>query len=82
MDAVLDYCWFRSPDGTFYSVIQNQRQSLTKLRYVGSGLNLGDCTVEIDGASGTDDGEWTCNVGVVDGPEKSKTFLVSVKGKI
>lgn len=82
MDAVLDYCWFRSPNGTFYSVIQNQMQSLTNLPYVGSGLNFGECAAEIIRASYTDHGEWACNVGIVDGPEKSKTFLVNVTGKI
>ncbi|XP_046145591.1 uncharacterized protein LOC114874137 isoform X2 [Osmia bicornis bicornis] len=78
VDAVLDYCWFRSPNGTFYTVIPNQRQSPANLFYVGLGFNFGDCVAAIDRASYTDHGEWTCNVGIVDGPEESKTVLVNV----
>ncbi|XP_076643118.1 uncharacterized protein LOC143353571 isoform X2 [Halictus rubicundus] len=77
-DAPLSYCWFRSPNGTAYSVSRSKARTPFSLPYVGSGLPSGDCTAEISHASFTDHGEWTCNVGVVNGPEKHQLVTVHV----
>nr|XP_003701321.1 PREDICTED: uncharacterized protein LOC100883880 isoform X1 [Megachile rotundata] len=77
-DKALSYCWFQSPNGTSYSVSKNQKQSPTTLPYVGLGLKLGECVVQIDHATHADHGEWTCNLGVLDGPEKSQKLFVNV----
>ncbi|XP_076278555.1 uncharacterized protein LOC143208233 [Lasioglossum baleicum] len=77
-NAALSYCWFRSPNGTAYSVSQSEVRTPFSLPYVGSGLPLGDCAAEINHASFTDHGEWTCNVGVVNGPEERQPFTVHV----
>ncbi|XP_031841334.2 uncharacterized protein LOC116430853 [Nomia melanderi] len=77
-NAVLSYCWFRSPNGTAYSVSQSEPRTPFSLPYVGAGLPLGDCAAKIDHATFTDQGEWTCNVGVVNGFEEHETFIVNV----
>lgn len=77
-DAALSYCWFRSPNGTAYSVSASKARTPFSLPYVGAGLPLGDCAAQIENASFADRGEWTCNVGVVNGSEKRRSFDVHV----
>ncbi|XP_078050373.1 uncharacterized protein LOC144476921 isoform X2 [Augochlora pura] len=79
-DAALSYCWFRSPNGTAYSVAAPGARTTTPftLPYIGAGLLLGDCSVEIARASFDDRGKWMCNVGVVNGSEEQQSFDVHV----
>ncbi|XP_069702843.1 uncharacterized protein [Periplaneta americana] len=68
VNSPLSYCWFRRPDG--YNVpfsTTEVRFSDTNLTYhYYDGLSLGECTMVVDIANdGKDEGEWTCNMGVL-----------------
>lgn len=52
------------------------------LEYVGSGLELGDCTARIQEANKSDAGKWTCHMGIANGPELEVDFKVTLKGKL
>ena len=65
-----------------HSVIQSDREvQPPALKYTGKGLELGDCTVEIKASNETDAGQWSCHMGVANGPELETNFKVFIKGK-
>ena len=78
-EAALNYCWFRSPNGTVYSVseVGNNPSHLT---YVGSGLRLGECGAMIKKAEDTHMGEWSCHMGIINGTEAESSVSVIVTG--
>ncbi|KAL6419060.1 hypothetical protein ACFW04_011602 [Cataglyphis niger] len=78
-DAALKYCWLRSPNGTSYSVTEDTKiESPIILHYQGNGLSFGECGVEISAAVHSDDGRWSCLMGMVDGGEQAATMSVTV----
>ncbi|EFN82599.1 hypothetical protein EAI_00891 [Harpegnathos saltator] len=77
VDFALDYCWLRSPNGTAYSVAQDEDVQYA-LHYKGDGLSYGECGAQISASVDSDDGQWSCFMGVVDGGEKNATVSVTV----
>ncbi|XP_014481552.1 PREDICTED: uncharacterized protein LOC106747974 [Dinoponera quadriceps] len=77
VDFALKYCWLRSPNGTAYSVTQGEDVQYA-LRYKGDGLSYGECGAQISAAVDSDDGQWSCFMGVVDGGEENATVSVTV----
>ncbi|XP_029665138.1 uncharacterized protein LOC115236680 isoform X3 [Formica exsecta] len=78
-DAALDYCWLRSPNGTSYSITEDTEvKSSITLDYHGNGLSFGECGVEISAAIHSDDGHWSCLMGMTDGGEQAATVSVTV----
>ncbi|XP_076162852.1 uncharacterized protein LOC143144388 isoform X2 [Ptiloglossa arizonensis] len=74
----LSYCWFRNPNGTTYSVSRAKSRKPFSLSYVGSGLHTGECGAMINNSKYTDQGLWTCNLGIVNGTEERKQFTVKI----
>lgn len=81
-DEILNYCWFRSPNGTVFPVSSVKNTKLTTLEYIGEGLELGDCSALIKQSTKTDAGKWTCHMGIEDGPEIDAEFEIVIKGKL
>ncbi|XP_011691347.1 PREDICTED: uncharacterized protein LOC105452158 isoform X1 [Wasmannia auropunctata] len=78
-DSVLKYCWLRSPNGTSYSVTQDtEAASPFVLHYQGNGLAFGECGAEISTAVDSDNGQWSCLMGVADAGEITAMALVTV----
>ncbi|KAL7291554.1 hypothetical protein TKK_0014809 [Trichogramma kaykai] len=77
-NEVLDYCWFRSPNGSYHSVIKGEKVKLPALKYVGLGLELGDCSAEVPVANESDNGQWSCHVGITNRDEVVRPFDVVV----
>lgn len=55
--------------------------NLPTLKYVGEGLNFGDCSAFIQNATDSDRGEWQCHMGIKDGPEKSTNVKVRISSE-
>lgn len=79
IDAQLDYCWMRSPNGTIYSVTKN-KNSMNSLEYSGEGLTLGVCGVMVENADDTHSGDWNCQMGIHSGAEVKSIVPVTVTG--
>ncbi|XP_058799613.1 uncharacterized protein LOC131669057 [Phymastichus coffea] len=77
-EEVLSYCWLRSPNGTIYSVLHSEKPKGLALKYVGTGLELGDCTALVSVANDTETGKWTCHMGITNGPEIETSLNVIV----
>lgn len=50
------------------------------LHYQGNGLTFGDCGAEISAAVDSDNGQWSCLMGVADAGEITAVALVTVTG--
>jgi len=80
VDFGLEYCWLRSPNGTSYSVTQDPEvKSSFILHYQGKGLSFGECGANISAAMYSDDGHWSCLMGIADGGEHVAAVSVTVK---
>ncbi|XP_046614909.1 uncharacterized protein LOC124302622 [Neodiprion virginianus] len=77
VDAELRYCWVRSPNGTAYSV-SSTGSSPSVLSYDGMGLSLGECGAVVPASEETDEGDWQCRMGTVDGEEVGTNVNVVV----
>ena len=80
VEEPLDYCWFRSPNGTDYSVSNGGKTINGAIHYAGLGFELGDCTAEVRVANKSDAGQWSCYMGTTSGKELQTTFNVEFKG--
>uniref|UniRef100_A0A2A4JY84 Ig-like domain-containing protein n=1 Tax=Heliothis virescens TaxID=7102 RepID=A0A2A4JY84_HELVI len=79
IDAPIRYCYFRSPNGTVYSVGPSILSS--DYEYVGSGFSGGECGIRFYGALQSHDGLWTCHVGLendIYADEKTSQFRVTL----
>ncbi|XP_046742987.1 uncharacterized protein LOC124409430 [Diprion similis] len=77
VDTELRYCWVRSPNGTAYSVSSTASSSST-LFYDGMGLSFGECGAVVPASEETDEGDWQCRMGTVDGQEVSTNISIIV----
>ncbi|XP_043270565.1 uncharacterized protein [Venturia canescens] len=77
VNAKLDYCWLRSPNGTVFS-ISSEISSLSSIKYIGKGFTMGDCGTVVNNAQSSDNGTWTCHLGLSGGTEVMETILVQV----
>ncbi|XP_033222352.1 uncharacterized protein LOC117176280 isoform X2 [Belonocnema kinseyi] len=76
-NAVLNYCWMLSPNGTVYSVSEKE-SSPSHLTYKGSGFEMGECGAIVTVADDTHLGEWSCRMGVLNGTEVEASVSVTV----
>lgn len=80
----IDYCWFTHPTGQRIPVSDMSELSDSDVyQYHGTGLNLGDCGLQIMDADISDSGVWTCHAGntAKSRIESQKEFTVRVSGK-
>uniref|UniRef100_A0A2A4K227 Immunoglobulin domain-containing protein n=1 Tax=Heliothis virescens TaxID=7102 RepID=A0A2A4K227_HELVI len=80
IDAPIRYCFFRSPNGTVYSVGPSILSS--DYKYVGSGFSGGECGIRFYKILQSHEGRWTCHVGLendIHAEEKTSIFRVTVK---
>lgn len=79
-----DYCWFQHPSGKRISVSEDKPpHEDDEFRYSGTGINLGECGIEILKASTSDSGQWSCHMGTTGkaAVEASKEISVRVSGE-
>lgn len=82
----IDYCWFTNPTGERIYVSDMpdlESNEKSNYEYYGTGLQLGDCGLQILSAKLNDSGMWTCHAGNIDTSriESKKEFSVRVSGK-
>ncbi|XP_015115511.1 uncharacterized protein LOC107040088 [Diachasma alloeum] len=76
-NAPLNFCWMRSPNGTMYSVTKSGSGG-NLLSYNGEGLSMGVCGARVENADDTDNGDWSCQLGVVGAAEVKSIVPVTV----
>ncbi|XP_055534891.1 uncharacterized protein LOC129724211 isoform X2 [Wyeomyia smithii] len=60
----LDYCWFKDPNGTTYSVSETSVTNADSYYwYSGISLAMGDCGIKLKPISDEMAGRWSCHVG-------------------
>ncbi|XP_047034599.1 uncharacterized protein LOC124640740 [Helicoverpa zea] len=64
IDAAIRYCYFRASNGTVYNVGPSILSP--HYEYVGSGLDAGDCGIRFNDLMKSDEGYWSCHVGLED----------------
>ncbi|CAD0204884.1 unnamed protein product [Chrysodeixis includens] len=81
--VAIRYCYFRSENGTIYSAGPDMKTE--NYKYVGNGLDAGECGIEISNLQSADTGRWTCNVGLTGDYhdiEKSTVITVEMNDKL
>lgn len=79
----IDYCWFTHPSGRRISVSDVlELDDSDVYQYHGTGLQLGDCGLQIMDADISDSGTWSCHAGNIAKSriESQKEFTVRVSG--
>ncbi|XP_059051890.1 uncharacterized protein LOC131846571 [Achroia grisella] len=76
IDSDIQYCFFRSPNGTIFSVTSGTTSE--NWEYVGAGLDAGECGVAFKNLLASDSGTWSCQVGLHDQPEQTTNISVYI----
>lgn len=61
-------------------MLDTEVKSSNILHYQGNGLSFGECGAEISAAINSDDGLWSCFMGIADSGEQVATVSVTVTG--